>query len=51
MKYFLNNFCYLLDSQYVNSEPDDELINSENENAHSSDGFQKDVDFGKDKIL
>jgi hypothetical protein len=42
----LNEF--LLDSQYINSDPDDELINSD---AHSNNDFQKDVDFGKTKRI
>ncbi len=43
----LKLILFLLDSQNMNSDPDDELNNSENDNAHSSDGFQKDVDEGK----
>ncbi len=35
---------FKLDSQSMNSDPDDELINSD---AHSTNDFQKDVDFGR----
>lgn len=35
---------YRIDSQYTNSESEEELINSE---AHSTSDFQKDLDFGK----
>ncbi|CAF1368702.1 unnamed protein product [Adineta steineri] len=39
------------DSQGMNSGSDVELDNSENDNGHSSNGFQKDVDFGIDPQL
>ncbi len=42
------SLTFLLDSQYINSDPDDELINSD---AHSNNDFQKDVDFGKYQII
>jgi len=37
------NKIVLLDSQYINSDPDDELIHSD---ADSNDDFQKELDFG-----
>ncbi|CAF3777599.1 unnamed protein product [Adineta steineri] len=43
-----DNHC---DSQGMNSGSDMELDNSENDNGHSSNGFQKDVDFGIDPQL
>ncbi|CAF0802679.1 unnamed protein product [Adineta steineri] len=43
-----DNHC---DSQGMNSGSDVELDNSENDNGHSSNGFQKDVDFGIDPQL